>query len=700
MRNLLSLPRLISSLVLVIIIVALTLLLPSSTKAASCGSSNIRWASSSNTIYLTGPVSCTLTQIKTIRPTVPLDLVDSNSHIWLLKANLKLEGGAMLILHGASIGGDVNWLRLRSNNSSTSNSTIWIRAQWGSIDIAKTKITSWDEAAGSPDSEIATFKRSYIHVRSFLESDGITARESRMDIINSEVGYLGFNAAESYGLTWKVLGSSPGIYDKVNVYGNIINSHIHHNYFGTYTFGADSMQITNNEIDNNIQYGLDPHDDSDNLVIEENNSHHNGNHGIICSQRCNNLIIRNNLSNNNKGNGIMLHRNANDSLVEGNQLNNNTDSGIAIFDSHNNTIRNNTSLQNKNGIRLSVGSSSNTVENNEFGSNSNYGIYFYKGSDLPTSGDGRPKQNKFIGNNTHDNLSHMVRMSDSDSNTFQNNQFTKNGLEIYFTNSKNNLFIGNTLIENTNNFIRASSSSNATIQNTDQASVKITDSISFLEIEDIRNFIFENDKNIASIATPIKNSIRFTKAISSSVVNFKKLNFKVIPKLDQVIVSPKVWEASGAFYKKWTESSNNFSNTAIHLIGDLKTNTNYDVLKNGVAWNSFTSDASGNITFEYNGGYFGTLTFEVKEKSPEVTATSPDQGNPEEGEKEATQSSSENLELSPTPSVSPNPSVSPSPSITPTPSPSSSNSPTPTASPSSSPSPSPIPELSSPPAPQ
>lgn len=28
--------------------------------------------------------------------------------------------------------------------------------------------------------------------------------ECRMDIVNSELGYLGYNSAESYGLTWKV----------------------------------------------------------------------------------------------------------------------------------------------------------------------------------------------------------------------------------------------------------------------------------------------------------------------------------------------------------------------------------------------------------------------------------------------------------------------------------------------------------------
>lgn len=32
--------------------------------------------------------------------------------------------------------------------------------------------------------------------------------ESRMDIEDSEIGYLGFHDGESYGLTWKVRGRS------------------------------------------------------------------------------------------------------------------------------------------------------------------------------------------------------------------------------------------------------------------------------------------------------------------------------------------------------------------------------------------------------------------------------------------------------------------------------------------------------------
>lgn len=575
--------------------------------SADCTIANIRFASSSNTIYISGPVTCTLSQLKALKSSVPLDLVDSSNKIWLLKANLKLEGGATLNLYGASSSGDVNYLRLKSNNSSNSNSIVWIRADWGSISIKNTKVTSWDEAKKSPDTEYEKYKRSFIHVRSFLDSDGVTPKESRMDIIDSEIGYLGYYAAESYGLAWKVSGAGPNLYDKVNVYGDVINSHIHHNYFGMYTYGADAMKIQNSEVDNNAKYGIDPHDDSDNLLIEGNKIHHNGTHGIICSQRCDHLTIRNNKSYENKGTGLMLHRNTNDSLVEGNELYKNIDSGIAIFDSHNNTLRSNKSYNNKNGIRLSVGSSGNTIEQNEFSENNEYGLYFYKGSDAPTKGSGRPSSNKFIKNKVIDNGDYAIKLKEGDLNIFEQNEFKDNSREIHIYDTNQNIFLNNLL----DSFYNVSFKANNTIKDTDSAAVKIADTASNMEILSSSNFIFQNDKNIPNITETSKNSINLTRSISSSLVNFKRLNFKVKPTSSKVEVSVLVWETTGSYSKKWKEKTTSIVQTD-HEVSDLKPNTNYNVLVNGSVVNSYTSDSSGKINFTYDGASLDR-TFEIKE---------------------------------------------------------------------------------------
>ena len=410
-----------------------------------CSSENVRWASSSNSLYLSGQVTCTLTDLLSIIGTSgPLSEVTTGE--WLLTANLRLTEGAKLKLYGRSIGGDVDYLKLKSENNTNPNNYIFIRADHGTLDIRSTKITSWNTASNSVDTETDTYGRAFIHVRSRLADDGVTAHESTMDILNSEIAYLGHYAAESYGLVWKVSGTpTQSLFDAVNVYGDIKNSYIHHNYFGVYTYGLYGGEWTDNEIAYNIQYGLDPHDDSDSILMENNHSHHNGNHGIICSQRCDTLTIRNNRSEYNTGVGIMLHRNANDSVVENNQVNHNTDAGIAIFDSHNNLIRNNNAQFNKYGIRFSVGSSGNTTEGNVFSDNSSYGMFFYKGSDAPTSGDGRPKNNTFTNNEIDRNWQFGMKLKEADNNTFDGNQLIDNykAVTVYFNNPTGNVFTNN-----------------------------------------------------------------------------------------------------------------------------------------------------------------------------------------------------------------------------------------------------------------
>lgn len=414
--------------------------------AAPCPAAALRWASSSNNVYILGSdVVCTLSEIDPIVDKAPITQVSPGT--WLVGANIILQNGATLQLHGTAIGGDVNELRLRSNSSGT-NPTMFIRADWGSVLIDSTKVTSWDEAKNGPDTQSSS-KRSFIHVRSSLGPDGSTARESRMDIKNSDVGYLGYNAAESYGLVWKVSGTSgPSLYDKVNVVGDVENSKIHHNYFGAYAYGAFGMQWINNEIFNNAQYGLDPHDDSDSLTITDNHVHDNGNHGIICSQRCDHLTINNNHVHHNVGNGIMLHRLVTLSAVENNDVHDNGDSGIALFESHQNTIRNNQLYNSKNGMRFSVGAKDNTVADNQIHDNSSYGLYFYKGSDIPLAGNGRIVGNTFINNDITGSGIYGLKMKETDNNIFTNNRFIDNGQSLLVEQSTGNRFEGSTIKDN------------------------------------------------------------------------------------------------------------------------------------------------------------------------------------------------------------------------------------------------------------
>lgn len=285
---------------------------------------------------------------------------------WLLRSNLYIAEGATLILDG----GQVKWLKLLS----TDKKYIRLRSYNGGILIRNTKITSWDEASGSPDTK-------YQDGRAYI----IAQANGRMDVLDSEIAYLGYPRAKEiqganpvggvYGLSWKIPNSTIGQY---LLAGNVIGSRIHDNYFGIYTFGATGMIIRGNELYDNVQYGIDPHDDSSNLLIENNYVHNNGNHGIIVSKRVVYSTIRNNRSINNRLHGIMLDRQSDYNLVENNISTGNVN-GIAVYDSHHNLVRGNTFVGNRFGIRANMNSSENDFRANSIRS-SEKGVYLYGGA--------------------------------------------------------------------------------------------------------------------------------------------------------------------------------------------------------------------------------------------------------------------------------------------------------------------------------
>jgi poly(beta-D-mannuronate) C5 epimerase len=143
----------------------------------------------SDTIFVRGAGSNSLSDIKKQLPLAPLIQVDQSTHTWYLGANIVLREGATLLLHGTAIGGETDELRLKSDNSPVPGSQVYISADWGTIDISNTKITSWDNAVNGPDTS-TTFHRAFIQARSSLNADGVTADESTMNIANSDMGFL------------------------------------------------------------------------------------------------------------------------------------------------------------------------------------------------------------------------------------------------------------------------------------------------------------------------------------------------------------------------------------------------------------------------------------------------------------------------------------------------------------------------------
>src|SRR5580765_4028666 len=64
-----------------------------------------RFASTSNRIYVESGGSATLSDIKAALPNAPLDLVDPANGVWLLRANLFIADGSVIVLPGTAIGG-------------------------------------------------------------------------------------------------------------------------------------------------------------------------------------------------------------------------------------------------------------------------------------------------------------------------------------------------------------------------------------------------------------------------------------------------------------------------------------------------------------------------------------------------------------------------------------------------------------------
>ncbi|HEX5690976.1 MAG TPA: right-handed parallel beta-helix repeat-containing protein [Roseiflexaceae bacterium] len=586
---------------------------------------NIRYTSD-GVIHLEGcGQTFTLSQIAADPDAGPdrLQLVDAANKIWLLKIKLKVEEGATLkVIGGAS--GDANWLRLRSDAADA----VWLRAENGNILFQSTKVTSWDTTSNAVDTDAGVAAngsggRAYIATRSVLTKGRATAAptacstaggsqepyEGRMDVVNSQISYLGYNAAESYGIIWKVYYKPdatdpsdqppPGrqLYAMVDVFGNATGSTFDHNYFGSYIYGGYCMNWNNNTFANNIQYGLDPHDDSDFLTITGNVFHDNGNHGVICSVECNDLVISNNTSYRNE-HGIMVHRNSNGARVENNTVYDNRGAGIAIFDSHDAIIRNNTVTNNgESAVRLSVGSSRNLVESNTLtglssaGTGSGYVIYTYKGSDPPTAGDGMPKQNTFRNNTLTGYKTPLLKIGDAPNNVFEANTIAGPSKTFAFTNA-------------TGNIIR-----NSPIGTTFPVTLDATSSVT---LQDTRNNVWLLAPNgLSTIATTSQSSLNLTFANTGGSITVTTLDLTVRPASGSLWVLPATWQANS---KSWNESGS-AGGAVAHSVGGLQSGSCYTVTANDKTLTQVQATSAGRIAFDYAGGYANPVTFGVGKAS-------------------------------------------------------------------------------------
>jgi parallel beta-helix repeat protein len=318
------------------------------------------------------------------------DLIVNEGSVWTLKADTIISQTARLDITSATL----SVLRLDSDPASGKALPLTkVIARGGYLNIEGTdtgdnrvRVFSWDPASGDAEGR----DTNYADGRSYLLAD----LGGRMDIKFAEVSHLGWSPGEPSGLSWRKMAKSgdPTVLADIQTgaTGKILNSDIHNNYFGQYSYEAYGLEVKYNKFHDNAFYGFDPHDYSTAFEVAYNEVYNNGKHGIIFSRGCTLNKIHNNVVYGNAEHGIMLDRGTNNNEITNNEVYNNRD-GVAIFQSSNNLIQGNNLHDNERGIRINATydandifdgvSNNNTVRENTIQNNSQYGIYLYERAD-------------------------------------------------------------------------------------------------------------------------------------------------------------------------------------------------------------------------------------------------------------------------------------------------------------------------------
>lgn len=431
---------------------------------------------SQSTIFVTGAGSTvTLGEIASgLGVTNTGYLVDLGNGLWRLNTNLWIDQGVTLTLSPQA---GVRELQLRSDsNGGVASSAadgidsiaainyktfVYLKTENGVINIDGVKIYSWDAAANAVDTN-------YSNGRAYI----LAKLAATLTVRNADIGYLGSADGESYGLAWRDV-NAPTTPDELRtrVTGEVIDSKIHHNYYGIYTYQAQNMTFRGNEFYSNVRYGFDPHDYTHHVLVENNVAYNNGAHGFIISRGCNNFIFRNNKSYNNfdpgsnLAHGFMLDPGGADidkpqvssanNLLENNEAYNNEGYGLRMLGSGNNTIQNNYFHHNDTGMTLdgmAVDSvtENNVIRGNRFEANTKTGIVIREAY-----------QNQILGNTLQGNLGSGIDIRKAEGNHVEANTITANGAHglIFSDSAKQNFLLRNTIQNNKSYGISISGSS-------------------------------------------------------------------------------------------------------------------------------------------------------------------------------------------------------------------------------------------------
>lgn len=350
------------------------------------------------TIFVNGAGErTTIPEVQTLLGADANLLQDLGQGVWLLHANLLVGEAATLEIMGGS---GTAALRLRSDETGF----VYLRTNDGVLRLGETAVSSWNPT-------LQTVDENYADGRAYILARG----NARLDIRNSDLGYLGWNDGESYGVSWRDINdpTQPDVL-RSRVTGNVEGSTFHHNYYGVYTHQASQMTFRGSTFRDNIRYGFDPHDFTHDVLVEDNFAYRNGSHGFIISRGCFNFIFRRNVSyensdpGDNLAHGFMLDPGSPESSVpqapslnnvlEDNEARDNEGYGLRVRGSHDNTIRHNSFHNNLQGIVLDEASQRNLVVDNAVYTNTINGIY------LRGTADDNQIVDNAVGNNSNNGI--------------------------------------------------------------------------------------------------------------------------------------------------------------------------------------------------------------------------------------------------------------------------------------------------------
>ncbi|UCF08929.1 MAG: right-handed parallel beta-helix repeat-containing protein [Thermoplasmata archaeon] len=234
-------------------------------------------------------------------------------------------------------------------------------------------------------------------------------------------------------------------------YCSVFENNVSNNIFkGIYLYESLGNEITNNKVSNN-QIGIELLYSSDNRIIN-NTVSWNSHKGVRIwisnptGKTSNNNIISNNNVSNNPDCGIELDSSDDNTIIGNNVSNNNY--GIVLYDCNGNSIAGNFVLKNELSIGLTSSSNNDIIENDVINNNPPPGSY-KAGISLRGSPDNRIINNNILSNNGSGIYLDDSAIGSSDNNTISDNIMSSNtGHGIYLRSPSNHNVITNNKVSN------------------------------------------------------------------------------------------------------------------------------------------------------------------------------------------------------------------------------------------------------------